>query len=226
MISIIIPVLNEELTISSVLNHVFGLSGNFEVIVVDGGSQDNTLKILKSYDQVKIITGPQGRAVQMNAGAEHAQGEMLLFLHADTILPDSALTTINGFEEENDIQAGGFLHQFSGQDWRLKLISKIDNYRCRKSKIFYGDQALFVRNSMFKKIGGFPDQTILEDWAFGQMLRQHTNPVIIKDKVITDSRKFEKAGIWKSFLRVAAILTRLKLGLPVPEQHPFFENVR
>ena len=226
MISIIIPTFNEELKISNTLSHVFSLNGLCEVLVVDGGSHDNTVNIVEADGRATLVKSKKGRGTQMNAGAKHARGEILLFLHADTLLPIRALQIINSIENDLKINAGGFRQQFSGKDWRLRLISYIDNYRCQKSKIIYGDQALFVRASLFRRLGGFPNQSVLEDWAFGRMLCEVTSPIIINDPVITDSRKFEKAGIWKSFVQVTAILTRLKLGLPVSNQHPFFQDIR
>ena len=134
MISIIIPTLNEEHNITDVLTHVFSLSGNYEVIVVDGGSTDNTISLVEAEPQVKLLKSSKGRAKQMNAGAEYANGAFLLFLHADTFLPKDAITKINSYEINSNIQAGGFLHKFSGNDWRLKFISFLHNYRCKKSK--------------------------------------------------------------------------------------------
>ena len=226
MISIIIPTLNEEGTISATLAYTLSLAGEFEIIIVDGGSEDATLDTIIQDERVHVTSSKKGRALQMNHGASLAKGQFLLFLHADTILPKTALTTINSHENKSDIEAGGFLHRFSGNDWRLSLISLIDNYRCRRSRIFYGDQAFFIRKTLFLKLGGFPQQPILEDWQFGNTLRQVTKPIIIHDPVITDSRKFEKAGVWKSFARITTILTRLKFGLPVSKQHPFFQDIR
>lgn len=99
-----------------------------------------------------------------------AAGEWLLFLHADTMLPEGALQRLNDSERDLTIQAGGFLHRFSGNDWRLRLISRLGNFRCRHSRVIYGDQAMFVRRRLFESLGGFPDQPILEDVAFCENL--------------------------------------------------------
>jgi len=226
MISIVIPALNEEKVIANTLKCLLSLAGDYEVIVVDGGSQDRTLEIVRLYESVTLIVSDKGRAIQMNAGAAQARGEFILFLHADTLLPKHALTTIQSYENNTDVNAGGFLHKFSGDDWRLRMISAIDNYRCRRSLVFYGDQALFVRSSLFNELSGFPNQPILEDWEFGRRLVKMTSPVMVKDYVITDSRKFENIGIWKSFFRIFYILTKLKLGFSISKQHPFFKEVR
>ena len=226
MISIIIPTLNEEKILSQNLAYTLNLPGFFEVIIADGGSHDKTTQIAQQFTTITVVASPKGRARQMNTGASYAQGEWLLFLHADTRLPISALTQIHNLGKSYRIQAGGFLQQFSGNDWRLKFISYLDNRRCRKSRIIFGDQALFIKKELFEKLGGFPDQEILEDIAFSQLLIKETTPILIEQAVITDSRRFEKAGILRSFLRVAIILTRARLGMPVSPQHPFFTHAR
>jgi hypothetical protein len=151
--------------------------------------------------------------------------DWLLFLHADTTLPEGALSRLNGLETETAIQAGGFLHRFAGSDWRLGLISLLDNVRCRRSRIIYGDQALFVRRGLFEQIGGFPDQPILEDVAFCDKLVRVTRPVLLEPPVVTDSRKFVQMGIWRSFARVLLIILHVQFRLPVLPM-TFFRDVR
>jgi hypothetical protein len=118
-------------------------------------------------------------------------------------------------EADQTIQPGGFMHQFSGDDWRLKLISFLDNFRCIRSRIIYGDQALFVRRALFEQLGGFPDQPILEDVAFCEKLIKVTKPLLLSPFVVTDARKFLKMGIWRSFLRVLLITLHVEFRLPV-----------
>ncbi|MFQ5993057.1 MAG: glycosyltransferase family 2 protein, partial [Nitrospiraceae bacterium] len=149
MISVIIPTLNEERLLPSTLTALFDQRGKYEVLVVDGGSVDRTREIACRELRVQFLTAVKGRASQMNAGAEQAQGEWLLFLHADTVLPQGALARLNQLEADPSVQAGGFLHRFSGDDWRLRLVSFLDNFRCRRTRIMYGDQAMFVRRALF-----------------------------------------------------------------------------
>ena len=226
MISIIIPVYDEEVVLPTTLDHLNHQAGEFEIIVVDGGSRDRTRDIVSRYPEVQLLHAAKGRASQMNAGAGVARGEWLLFLHADTILPPQALSTLNALEADQTYQTGGFHQRFSGDDWRLRLISFLHNFRCKHTRIMYGDQALFVRQALFNQLNGFPDQPILEDVAFGEKLLPITRPVLLDDYVITDSRKFEKIGIWRSFARVLAILIRCRLGLSVAPSHPFFKDIR
>lgn len=224
MISVIIPTLNEESALPDTLASLFRQAGEFEVILVDGGSTDRTLEIAAGDTRIKVIHADKGRARQMNAGAAVARGEWLLFLHADTQLPDNALTLLNDYEN-TPVQAGGFRHKFSGTGAGLRFISWLHNFRCRITRVFYGDQALFVRRRLFMSLGGFPDEPVLEDLLFGEKLVQYVRPVILQDHVITDSRKFEQAGVWLSLYRVLLILACHELGLPVPARR-FFANVR
>lgn len=223
MISIIIPVLNEERALPATLQHVFSQAGKFEVIVVDGGSTDSTLDIVRQDSRIQLLSAATGRASQMNAGAQHANGEWLVFLHADTLLPKDALLSIEQLPPQ--VQAGGFKHLFSGQAWSLRLISWLDNLRCRLTRILYGDQAMFVRRDLFTKLGMFPNEPVMEDVLFSEQLVKVTQPVILNSNVITDSRKFEQNGIWLSFWRVLLILAIHELHLPI-RTSKFFTNAR
>ncbi|HKY73194.1 MAG TPA: TIGR04283 family arsenosugar biosynthesis glycosyltransferase [Nitrospira sp.] len=239
MVSVVIPAYNEEQALPYTLDLLSRQEGVFEAIVVDGGSHDRTRAIAKSFrfsdeaqDEVcvpdpsrRLLTAPKGRATQMNAGAKAANGEWLLFLHADTILPQGAIRRLNEMQPDQTIQAGGFLHQFSGTDWRLGLISFLNNFRCRRSRIIYGDQALFVRRTLFEQIGGFPEQPFLEDVAFCERLIKVTTPLLLSPPVITDARKFVKMGIWHSFARVLLIILHVEFHLPILPLK-FFQDIR
>lgn len=237
MVSVVIPAFNEEKTLPVTLQALFSQPGDYEVIAVDGGSADCTRDVLLhagfSESPVRftphpsrlLMTAPKGRASQMNAGAKEAGGEWLLFIHADTVLPEGAIERLNNMEVDPTIQAGGFMHQFSGDDWRLKLISFLDNFRCTRSRIIYGDQALFVRRSLFEQLGGFPNQPILEDVAFCEKIIKETEPLLLFPPVITDARKFLKMGVWRSFLRVLLIILHVEYRLPVLPR-AFFQDIR
>jgi rSAM/selenodomain-associated transferase 2 len=231
MIWVIIPTWNEEKALPGTLAALFRQSGSCQVIVVDGGSTDRTCQIAQSHGVTHVITAPKGRACQMNAGAQAAIGkgagpeDWFLFLHADTLLPEGALARLNALEENLSVQAGGFLQEFSGSDWRLRLISALDNFRCRRSHLIYGDQALFVRRDLFEALGGFPDQPILEDVVFGEKLLQVTRPVLLSPPVLTDARKFLKMGVWRSFARVLLIILHAQFRLPLLPR-AFFQDIR
>lgn len=246
MVSIIIPAYNEEKALPHTLRELFRQSGDYEVILVDGGSTDRTCAIAESFGCIDSVSdprslsfssresfhvsrfmfhAPKGRASQMNAGAKQATGEWLLFLHADTVLPSGAIQRLNGMEADLTIQAGGFMHRFSGDDWRLKLISFLDNFRCIRSRIIYGDQALFVRRPLFEQLGGFPHIPILEDVALCERLIAVTRPLLLSPAVVTDARKFLKMGVWLSFLRVLLIILHVEFRLPTLPRS-FFQDVR
>jgi rSAM/selenodomain-associated transferase 2 len=223
MISVVIPALNEEKALPGTLAALLRQPARFETIVVDGGSSDRTRQIASSWPHVRVISAPRGRASQMNAGAQLAGGEWLLFLHADTLLPEDALARIESLDAS--VQSGGFRHRFAGDDWRLRLISWIDNLRCRRTRVFYGDQAVFVRRELFWRLGGFPPVPILEDVQFGELLRRATRPLLMPEAVITDPRKFLRMGVFRSLGRCLLILACHELHLPIPAR-VFFSDVR
>jgi rSAM/selenodomain-associated transferase 2 len=208
MISVIIPTYNEEKALPATLARLSSQAGDYELIVVDGGSSDRTREIALAQPRARLLTAQKGRASQMNAGAIGARGEWLLFLHADTLLPEEALQGLNSLENDRSIQAGGFRHRFSGQDWRLRLISSIDNLRASVTRVIYGDQAIFVRRVLFERLGGFPLQPYLEDIVFCERLKHiaKTKPLLLDQHVVTDSRKFVQMGVWRSLGRCLAIL--------------------
>jgi len=221
MISIIIPTLNEEKALPETLRRVFEQDGEIEVILIDGGSEDQTLAIARQFPNVTILSAKRGRASQMNAGAALAKGEWLLFLHADAILPPQALSVIRRQEAD----AGGFRHRFTGNARGLKLVSWLHNFRCSRTGVFYGDQAMFIRQSLFYDLGGFPDVPVLEDLLFGEVLVSATTPVFLEQEVSSDSRKFEQKGVWLSLFRVIVIQLCHELKLPIPTRR-FFASVR
>lgn len=234
MVSVVIPTYNEEKALPETLQVLFRQPGDYEVIVVDGGSTDRTRAIVSEFAlspqssalrTVRLLSSPKGRAIQMNAGAKVANGEWLLFLHADTLLPACSMQRLSRLEADPKIQAGGFMHQFSGNDWRLRCISFLDNFRCVRSRIIYGDQALFVRRTFFERLGGFPHQPILEDVAFCEKVIKETDPLLLFPPVVTDARKFLKMGILRSFFRVLLIILHVEFRLPVLPR-AFFQDIR
>jgi rSAM/selenodomain-associated transferase 2 len=231
MIWIIIPTFNEERALPSTLASVFQQAGNYRIIVVDGGSSDRTQEIVRSHAHLGWLTAPKGRAIQMNVGANYVQtqkgssDDWLLFLHADTLLPTDAFMQIHDLASDRNCRAGGFQHQFSGNDWRLSMISWLDNFRCHHSRIIYGDQALFVRAGLFQQVGGFPLLPMLEDVRFCENLLQHATPRLLPSTVTTDARKFIQMGIWRSFIRVLMIILHVEYGLPTFSPS-FFTDVR
>ncbi len=228
MISVVIPALNEELALPATLNCLEKQPNLREVIVVDGGSDDATAAIVAAFRSrlpcLQLLQSERGRGRQMNAGARHASGDWLLFLHADTLLPENGLAAILESAEQRKIQAGCFKHRFSGQDWRLRLVSLAHNIRFHITGIIYGDQAMFVRRDLFGKLDGFPEE-LLEDILFSQRLLEQVRPVMLPLQVITDARKFEQMGVVQAMTQIVAILVRHSVNLPT-RNHSFFDPYR
>jgi len=226
MISVIVPVVDEAVALPATLDRLLAevaAHGHAEVIVVDGGSTDETLDVLARYPMATVLSAPRGRARQMNAGAARARGSVLLFLHADTLLPPGGLAAISRAAREPGFAYGGFHHRWSGRDWKLVVISALHNLRCRITSTYYGDQAFFVSRRAFVAVGGFPD-CLAEDIAVCQALRKRARPSFLPLRVVTSSRKFEQMGIWRSFARVLAILICLRIGRTPPAA--FFADIR
>lgn len=228
MISIIMPVLNEEKTLPITLRHLLVQipdAEQAEVIVVDCGSDDATQDIVRAHKDVELLIAERGRAKQMNAGAARAKGEWLLFLHADTLLPPDALQTIESLTSDQQKQAGCFHQQFSKNHWFLRFVSWLHNRRCDRGRIMYGDQAMFIRRHLFERIGGFPEEDILEDVLISELIVSKTRPVLLEQEVITSSRKFVQRGLYRSFFDIFVIMSCYELKLPIMRQG-FFAGFR
>jgi rSAM/selenodomain-associated transferase 2 len=223
LISIIIPTLNEERALPRTLASVAAQRAAHEVIVADGGSNDATPRIAREHG-VACVDAARGRGAQMNAGARHARGEWLLFLHADTLLPRAALQAIAALPPA--VEAGCFHQAFSDSDAHplLKRVSRLHNWRCRKTHIMYGDQAMFVRRAVFEALGGFPESE-LEDVKLSELLRARRAPVLLPATVVTDARKFIARGIVRSMARIMLILLCHRCKLPLAGKR-FFEPLR
>jgi rSAM/selenodomain-associated transferase 2 len=207
-ISIIIPVLNEAHVITQTLSALkpFRMKGH-EVIVVDGGSEDTSVTRSRPLAD-HVVCSPQGRSRQMNAGARIARGEILLFLHADTFLPEGADDfIISGMKEKGKVW-GRFDVRLSGRHPMLRLIEYLMNRRSRLSGIATGDQGIFVKRETFKSISGFPEIALMEDIALSRILKRVGSPLCLRQKVVTSSRRWEKNGI----LRTVLLMWYLRLG--------------
>lgn len=169
-----------------------------EVIIVDGGSRDNTLAIAYEITDTVIIS-KKGRALQMNSGASIASGEVLLFLHADTLLPDSVTRIISdAFTDENFW--GRFDVRLSNNRFVFRLIEYMMNLRSSLTSIVTGDQAIFVESKLFERVGGFPEIALMEDIEISRRLKKVAKPVCLKQKVVTSSRRWETNGVFATVL--------------------------
>jgi rSAM/selenodomain-associated transferase 2 len=189
-VSVIIPVLNEAESIAATV----ASANNAEIIVVDGGSADDTVQIAQDLGVKVLLSNTANRAQQMNAGAQIATGEILLFLHADTLLPSQFDTMIRQATFGN-IAAGAFALQIDGDLWGLRLVEVGVNMRSRIFALPYGDQAIFLNAKLFKQLGGFADLPIMEDFELICRLRRRGKIAIIPAPVITSNRRWQKLGI-------------------------------
>jgi uncharacterized protein len=217
-LSIIIPVLYEAERIQTCLANVVNLAGdlNLEAIVVDGDPQAGTLSHLPSpYPHVlKGIQSPKGRGTQMNAGAQIAQGQVLLFLHADTDLPDQAFQHIIRTCTQAPYMGGAFDLAIASPRWSLKLIGKVASWRSRLTRIPYGDQAIFIRKDVFEQVQGYPDIPLMEDVALMQRLKHQGHPIqILSSTVKVSARRWEKEGIVCCTLRNWSLILLYFLGI-------------
>lgn len=211
VLSIVLPVLNEATGIVAALEALAPLrTAGAEVIVVDGGSVDASADLARpGADQV--LHGPRGRASQMNVGAAAARGGVLLFLHADTGLPEGAERSI-----ANAIDAGRHWGRFDvhieGKSAWLPLVAALMNWRSRLTGIVTGDQAIFVSRAVFDTVGGFPDIPLMEDIVLSRRLLRTGRPACLAARVSTSGRRWERHGVWRTILRMWWLRLRFFLG--------------
>jgi rSAM/selenodomain-associated transferase 2 len=212
-ISIIIPVLNEAAIIEEALLRLQNTSEDVEIIVVDGGSKDNTVELVKALG-VKVISSPvPGRANQMNIGAAEATGDIYLFLHADTCLPIDYPNKIVKALSPSKIIAGAFELKIDGNERSLRLVEKMVNMRSRFFSMPYGDQAIFLKASIFKEVGGFSLLPIMEDFEFMLRLKRLGKIIIVPASVLTSGRRWKKLGVFKTTLINQLIIIGYFLGI-------------
>lgn len=196
-LSVVIPVFNECEQIGDCLADLSHLrDGSVDVIVVDGGSTDDTVELAEAQAD-RVINGPKGRALQMNAGAALSDNEYLLFLHADTRLP-------KGFTPSwlEGARWGFFPVRLSGKHGLLRVIEQAMSWRSRLSGIATGDQAIFVQRDLFEQLGGFPAISLMEDVALSRQLKCISKPTVLGAPVVTSSRRWEQQGILRTVLHM------------------------
>ena len=224
--SIIVPVLNEETVLEEHLSLLAGQCATYdcELLIVDGGSDDRTVAIAERYG--KVIHGPRGRATQMNHGAAATHGDVLLFLHADTLLPDNAFSAIEQALTAHNVVGGAFRVCFNCDKWLYRLVAWTTNMRSRTRGIFTGDQAYFIRATSFHAIGGYPDQPLMEDLEIIARLRAIGKVVLLPQYVTTSARRHEKVGLVRTILFMWYLRLLYKFGVSAAQLQRIYWDVR
>jgi uncharacterized protein len=211
-VSIIVPTLNEELVLEKTLTQIQQLSPH-ELIVSDGGSDDGTLPIAEKLSH-RVITGSSGRAMQMNAGADEAIGDILLFLHADNRLEPESYRKMLEQMENPEWVGGAFTLCIESDKWSIKLITLLANIRSKYFGLAYGDQGFFVRKEVFTNMNGFSPIPICEDLDFYRRLRKKGPVILLKEKAHTSPRRWIKEGVVFTTARNILIAILFRIGFP------------
>ena len=225
LLSIIVPVVDEDRIINDLIEHLYGLpfGDGCEVIIVDGNQSQNTLKAILRGD-VKKIASFKGRGAQMNAGAAGAKGEILLFLHADTLLPRPVLDQILLALKQPDIVGGAFDLGIDSNRWGFRLIETVASLRSRITRIPYGDQAIFIKKAVFERLGGFGEIPLMEDVDLMRRVKKAGQKIaIIPLKVLTSPRRWEKEGLFFSTLRNWILISLYLLGVSPQRLSKFYK---
>lgn len=212
-VSVIIPTWNEQQRLPVALASTRFLPAA-EVLVVDGGSSDETCAVAAAAG-ARVLVAPRGRASQMNAGAQAADGGVLLFLHADCQLPENAGTALREALGDPMVGWGAFRHRIDSPRRLLRVVEAADNFRASVLQRPYGDQAIFVRRNLFEQVGGFPEVPLLEDVLLVRRLRRAGQFRAAAATVLTDSRRWEQYGVLRVTAINSLVLVGAGLGLPI-----------
>ncbi len=210
-LSIVVPVLDEAAHLVERLQALQSMRREgAELIVADGGSRDDTARLAAALAD-RVVTAPRGRAAQMNAGAAASRGRVLLFLHADTALPDNAARAVLAAVGTNPAW-GRFDVRIDGRHPLLRVVERMMNWRSRLTGIATGDQAIFVSRALFDQAGGFADLPLMEDIALSSRLKRLTPPVCLRQHVITSARRWQTHGVLRTILLMWYLRAAFFLG--------------
>ena len=225
--SVIIPVLHEAENINTLVNHIHSIGGeaDYEIIVIDGSPSRDTISALRDGGIITIAS-ETGRARQMNRGAEAAQGDVLIFLHADTQLPRNAFVKISGALLENTCAGGAFSLGIDTERKSLRFIEWTSNVRVLFTRVPFGDQAIFLRKKYFHEIGGYRDIPLMEDIELMERIRKSGGEIrILREKVKTSPRKWVKGGVFRTTFRNQIIRKLYRLGVsPATLHRIYYDN--
>ncbi len=212
-LSVIIPALNEEASLPNTLQSIQNACiAGIEIIVVDGGSADRTADVCDVHSVLRVESA-RGRARQMNAGAQHANGEVLLFLHADTLISKACLEELKCFQRSSAFW-GRFNVALSGDRFMFRLISFMINQRSCFTGVATGDQGIFMKKQIFEIVGGFPEIPLMEDVEMSYRLNRLAAPMCSRQALTTSSRRWQEQGVWKTITQMWWLRWRYFLGAP------------
>jgi len=214
VISIIIPVLNEASTIEKFLNSLRERAGDAEIIVVDGDSCDGTLDLARHHcDQ--CLRSSRGRALQLNAGAHAASGDVLWFLHADIEVPADCIQQISDVLRNPEVVGGFFRIHIPSKRFVYRLTDSFAHHAGLLLRIRFGDHGFFCRRAVFREIGGFPELPLMEDAEFFRKLRRRGRTAIISSRLISSPRRYQDIGPWRLTLTYGLIALLYFLRVPI-----------
>ncbi|MGH9718812.1 MAG: TIGR04283 family arsenosugar biosynthesis glycosyltransferase [Bryobacteraceae bacterium] len=223
-ISIIVPARNEESTVAGLLENLCA-AGADEILLVDGASTDRTVEIASVYSEVRVIAAAACRAVQMNAGAEAARGDVLLFLHADVRLSDGALAGLRAAMSDASRIGGNFDIRYDGEDWVCRIFDWVNRWR-RFAGIFYGDSGIFCRRNVFVAMGGYQPWPILEDYEFARRLWKTGRLAFLRAPLRVSDRRWRNAGLFTTMWQWVAIQGLYTLGVSPVRLVKWYEDIR
>jgi rSAM/selenodomain-associated transferase 2 len=226
LVTVIVPTLQEETTLPSLLDHLAGLSGRFELVVSDGGSTDATLAVARAHPLApRVVEATGGRARQLNIAARSARGELLLFLHADSRLPPDAYGSLARAWRDPSVAGGNFALSFEGEDLFARVLTTVYAAQ-RRLGYFYGDSSIWVRRETFRALGGFRELPVMEDYDFGRRLARHGRVARLAGPATTSSRRWRQAGVARTVLAWTTIRWLYLLGVPAERLAGLYRHAR
>lgn len=210
-ISIIIPTLNEAERIADVVAKARALGEESDIIVVDGGSNDGTLDLADAADVT--LTTERGRAIQQNAGAAAATGDVLLFLHADCWLESGSLSSVRSVLEDERVVGGCFRQAIDARGMRFRLLEFGNALRVKTCKWAYGDQGIFVRRDVFEQAGGFPEVALMEDLLLMKRLKRVGRIALLDQRIHVSARRWQSQGVVRQTLRNWSLIALAHCGV-------------
>ncbi|MBI3303719.1 MAG: TIGR04283 family arsenosugar biosynthesis glycosyltransferase [Deltaproteobacteria bacterium] len=223
-VSVVIPTLNEAEGIAQTLVRV-RQAGECQIVVVDGGSRDGTPEIARLHADV-VFSSPCGRARQMNAGAQAAAGEVVLFLHADTVLPYGFPALLDQALRDPEVVGGRFDVRLDAPGWPFRMIETFMNVRSRLTHISTGDQAIFVRRETFLAVGGYPEVELMEDLELSRRLRRAGQIACLRARVTTSARRWQRDGVVRTIVLMWILRLCHFFGVPPEHLKAFYADTR